>query len=116
MRLTAMHVQPESWRMYRNVWTGSNEFSHRNCYSLYGLCAASRHYGKRSHNFIGTDAFQEADITGITMPITKHSYLVRNVEDLPRIIHEAFHIANTGRKGPVLIDIPKDVSAEKTII
>ncbi|RIX52718.1 biosynthetic-type acetolactate synthase large subunit [Paenibacillus nanensis] len=64
---------------------------------------------------IGTDAFQEADITGITMPITKHSYLVRKVEDLPRIIHEAFHIANTGRKGPVLIDIPKDVSAAKTL-
>ncbi|MGP0586360.1 biosynthetic-type acetolactate synthase large subunit [Paenibacillus timonensis] len=66
-------------------------------------------------SLIGTDAFQEADITGITMPITKHSYLVRNVEDLPRIIHEAFHIANTGRKGPVLIDIPKDVSANKAL-
>jgi acetolactate synthase-1/2/3 large subunit len=64
---------------------------------------------------IGTDAFQEADITGITMPITKHSYFVRNVEDLPRIIKEAFHIASTGRKGPVLIDIPKDVSAHKMI-
>jgi acetolactate synthase-1/2/3 large subunit len=61
---------------------------------------------------IGTDAFQEADITGITMPITKHSYLVRDVRELPRIVHEAFHIANTGRKGPVLIDIPKDVSAQ----
>ncbi|WP_127586473.1 biosynthetic-type acetolactate synthase large subunit [Paenibacillus koleovorans] len=70
--------------------------------------------GNVATNFIGTDAFQEADITGITMPITKHSYLVRKVEDLPRIIHEAFHIANTGRKGPVLIDIPKDVSALKT--
>lgn len=66
-------------------------------------------------SLIGTDAFQEADITGITMPITKHSYLVRNVEDLPRVIHEAFHVANTGRKGPVLIDIPKDVSAAKTL-
>ncbi|WP_342438806.1 biosynthetic-type acetolactate synthase large subunit [Paenibacillus sp. FSL L8-0436] len=66
-------------------------------------------------SLIGTDAFQEADITGITMPITKHSYLVRDVEDLPRIIHEAFHIANTGRKGPVLIDIPKDVSAAKML-
>lgn len=62
---------------------------------------------------MGTDAFQEADIVGITMPITKHSYLVRKAEDLPRIIHEAFYIANTGRKGPVLIDIPKDVSAQK---
>ncbi|ASA19657.1 biosynthetic-type acetolactate synthase large subunit [Paenibacillus donghaensis] len=66
-------------------------------------------------SLIGTDAFQEADITGITMPITKHSYLVRDVEDLPRVIHEAFHIANTGRKGPVLIDIPKDVSAAHTL-
>lgn len=66
-------------------------------------------------SLIGTDAFQEADITGITMPITKHSYMVRDVEELPRIIHEAFHIANTGRKGPVLIDIPKDVSAAKTL-
>jgi len=64
---------------------------------------------------IGTDAFQEADIIGITMPITKHSYLVRDAADLPRIIHEAFHIANTGRKGPVLIDIPKDVSAAKAL-
>lgn len=71
--------------------------------------------GNVATNFIGTDAFQEADITGITMPITKHSYLVRDVEDLPRIIHEAFYIANTGRKGPVLIDIPKDVSAQKTL-
>ncbi|OPA76829.1 acetolactate synthase, large subunit, biosynthetic type [Paenibacillus selenitireducens] len=71
--------------------------------------------GNVATNFIGTDAFQEADITGITMPITKHSYLVRDVEDLPRIIHEAFHIASTGRKGPVLIDIPKDVSAKKTM-
>ncbi|MBW7475300.1 biosynthetic-type acetolactate synthase large subunit [Paenibacillus oenotherae] len=59
---------------------------------------------------MGTDAFQEADIICMTMPITKHSYLVRDVNELPRIIHDAFHLANTGRKGPVLIDIPKDVS------
>lgn len=71
--------------------------------------------GNVATSLIGTDAFQEADITGITMPITKHSYLVRDVKDLPRIIHEAFHIANTGRKGPVLIDIPKDVSAAMTL-
>ncbi|MEC2078024.1 biosynthetic-type acetolactate synthase large subunit [Metabacillus fastidiosus] len=63
---------------------------------------------------IGTDAFQEADIIGITMPITKHSYQVRDVKDLSTVIREAFHIASTGRKGPVLIDIPKDVSADKT--
>lgn len=61
----------------------------------------------------GTDAFQEADIFSMTMPITKHSYFVRDVRDLPRIVHEAFHIAGTGRKGPVLIDIPKDISNQK---
>ncbi|TNJ61391.1 biosynthetic-type acetolactate synthase large subunit [Paenibacillus hemerocallicola] len=64
---------------------------------------------------MGTDAFQEADIISITMSITKHSYLVRDVRDLPRIIHEAFHIAGTGRKGPVLIDIPKDVSNQNML-
>jgi acetolactate synthase-1/2/3 large subunit len=62
---------------------------------------------------IGKDAFQEADITGITMPITKHSFLVKNGEDLPRAIAEAFHIARSGRPGPVLIDIPLDVSLNK---
>ncbi|PWV95910.1 acetolactate synthase large subunit [Paenibacillus cellulosilyticus] len=64
---------------------------------------------------MGSDAFQEADIVSITMPITKHSYLVRDVKDIPRIVHEAFHIANTGRKGPVLIDIPKDISNHKML-
>ncbi len=58
---------------------------------------------------IGTDAFQEADITGITMPITKHNYLVKEVSDLPNILSEAFFLASTGRRGPVLIDIPKDI-------
>ncbi|MDP9496112.1 MAG: acetolactate synthase large subunit [Actinomycetota bacterium] len=58
---------------------------------------------------IGTDAFQEADIVGITMPITKHNVLVKSVEEVPRAIAEAFHLASTGRPGPVLVDIPKDV-------
>ena len=58
---------------------------------------------------IGTDAFQEADISGITMPIVKHNYLVTNGDDIPRVIAEAFHIAGTGRPGPVLVDVPKDV-------
>jgi len=58
---------------------------------------------------IGTDAFQEADVYGITGPVTKHNYLVKNVDDIPRVVAEAFHIASTGRPGPVLIDIPKDV-------
>jgi acetolactate synthase-1/2/3 large subunit len=60
---------------------------------------------------LGKDAFQEADIFGITMPVVKHSYLVKRTNDLPRIIRESFHIATTGRPGPVLIDIPKDISA-----
>ena len=59
---------------------------------------------------LGRDAFQEADITGITMPVTKHNYLVKRPQDVPRIIKEAFHIARTGRPGPVLVDIPKDVA------
>ncbi|MCK0472811.1 biosynthetic-type acetolactate synthase large subunit [Halalkalibacter sp. APA_J-10(15)] len=70
--------------------------------------------GNVASNLIGTDSFQEVDIVSITQPITKHSYLVREVSDLARIVKEAFHIAGTGRKGPVLIDIPKDISAAET--
>ena len=62
---------------------------------------------------IGNDAFQEADVTGITRPVTKRNYLVKNVKDLPRIINEAFIIATTGRPGPVLVDLPVDVSTNK---
>jgi acetolactate synthase-1/2/3 large subunit len=61
---------------------------------------------------VGTDAFQEVDITGITMPITKHNYLVKDPKKLPDIVKNAFHIASTGRPGPVLIDLPKDVASE----
>lgn len=63
---------------------------------------------------LGKDAFQEADITGITMPITKHNYLLKSADDIPRVIAEAFHIASTGRPGPVLVDIPMDVSLSQT--
>ena len=66
--------------------------------------------GQVATSVIGTDAFQEADIMGITTPITKHNYQVRDISDIPRIVKEAFHIANTGRKGPVLIDFPKNIS------
>lgn len=62
---------------------------------------------------IGTDAFQETDIYGITLPIVKHSYVVRDPKDMARIVAEAFHIASTGRPGPVLIDVPKDVALEE---
>ncbi len=63
---------------------------------------------------IGKDSFQEADITGITLPITKYGYLVKDIKELARCIHEAFYIATTGRPGPVIIDIPKDITAQKT--
>ncbi|MEK6645558.1 MAG: biosynthetic-type acetolactate synthase large subunit [Candidatus Firestonebacteria bacterium] len=65
-------------------------------------------------NLIGNDAFQEADFTGITRPITKHNYLVKNIKDLGRVIREAFYIASTGRKGPVVVDIPVDISRAET--
>jgi acetolactate synthase-1/2/3 large subunit len=66
--------------------------------------------GQVPTHLIGSDAFQEADTTGIFMPITKHSYLVTDAADIPRVMKEAFHIARTGRPGPVLVDIPKDIA------
>ena len=66
--------------------------------------------GQVATTVIGTDAFQEADIIGITQPITKHNYQVKDVADFPRIINEAFHIASTGRPGPVVVDIPKNIA------
>jgi len=64
---------------------------------------------------LGKDAFQEADVFGVTMPVVKHSYLVRDVKDLSRIVKEAFHLASTGRPGPVLVDLPKDVVSEEWV-
>lgn len=65
--------------------------------------------GQVPTHLIGNDAFQEADTTGITRPCTKHNYLVKDVDSLARTIHEAFHVARSGRPGPVVIDLPKDV-------
>lgn len=70
--------------------------------------------GQVTSSAIGKDAFQETDIQGITIPITKHNYLVTNVDDLPYVLTEAFHLARTGRMGPVLVDIPKDVFTART--
>lgn len=67
--------------------------------------------GQVARSVIGTDAFQESDILGITTPITKYNYQIKDISDLPRIVNEAFHIASTGRPGPVVIDIPKNISA-----
>lgn len=70
--------------------------------------------GNVSCSLLGLDSFQEVDITGITMPVTKHNYIVKDVTKLAEVIREAFKIANSGRKGPVLIDIPKDITAAVT--
>ena len=67
--------------------------------------------GQTITSMLGKDAFQEADVFGLTMPVVKHSYLIKNPNDIPRIVKEAFHIASTGRPGPVLMDIPKDISS-----
>ena len=65
--------------------------------------------GQVPTHLIGNDAFQEADTTGITRPCTKHNYLVKDMRDLPRVMHEAFHVALSGRPGPVVVDLPKDI-------
>jgi acetolactate synthase I/II/III large subunit len=70
--------------------------------------------GQVATHLIGNDAFQEADTTGITRPATKHNYLVKRAEDLARVVHEAFHVARSGRPGPVVIDLPKDIVIGKT--
>ncbi len=70
--------------------------------------------GQVGRPMIGTDAFQEADIAGITLPITKHNFLVQEAADIPQAIAEAFHLASTGRPGPVLVDLPKDILQERT--
>jgi len=69
--------------------------------------------GQVSRGAIGKDAFQECDITGVTLPVTKHNYLVMDINDIPRVIKEAFYIAKSGRPGPVLVDIPKDLFTEE---
>lgn len=69
--------------------------------------------GQVNTSLIGKDAFQEADITGITMPITKHNYLIKRSKDIPRVFREAFYIARTGRPGPVLIDLPRDITVDE---
>ena len=66
--------------------------------------------GQVPYSVIGTDAFQECDTVGITMPITKHNWLVTDANDIPRVVREAFHVATTGRPGPVLVDLPKDIA------
>src|SRR4029078_4530093 len=67
--------------------------------------------GERARDVLGRDVFQEADACGMTMPIVKHSFMIQHPTEIPRAVHEAFHIARTGRPGPVLIDMPQDLTA-----
>ena len=69
--------------------------------------------GQVPYSVIGTDAFQECDTVGITMPITKHNWLITDAQDIPRVVREAFHVATTGRPGPVLVDVPKDIAMQE---
>src|SRR5918992_48396 len=71
--------------------------------------------GQVPTHLIGNDAFQECDTVGITRPCTKYNYLVKSIVDLPRVLHEAFHIARSGRPGPVVVDIPKDIQFAKGV-
>src|SRR4249920_2674734 len=71
--------------------------------------------GQVPTHLIGNDAFQEADTVGITRPCTKHNYLVKNPDDLARVIHESFHVARSGRPGPVVVDLPKNVQMAKAV-
>ncbi|MBI5428150.1 MAG: biosynthetic-type acetolactate synthase large subunit [Nitrospinae bacterium] len=71
--------------------------------------------GQVPSTVLGSDAFQETDILGATFPLVKHSYLIQNIDDIPQVVHEAFHIARTGRPGPVLVDLPKNIQQQETI-
>ncbi len=71
--------------------------------------------GQVPTSVIGSDAFQEADVVGATLPMVKHSYMVQNINEIPQVIHEAFHIASTGRPGPVLVDLPKNIQQQETV-
>ena len=95
--------------MHGNVRAGRDESGDGDCGRFPGLGPMVAISGQVYKTLIGRGAFQEADVFGMTLPVVKHSYLVTDINDIPRIVNEAFHIAQTGRPGPVLIDIPKDV-------
>ena len=84
----------------RDERPGRDQHGHRHRERLHGLDPDGGLTAQVAHAVIGTDAFQESDITGITLPITKHNYLVKDAAELPEVIKEAFHIATTGRPGP----------------
>ncbi len=94
-----------------NIRSGSNQPCNRNCNSIHGFCTPCCDHCNVNVSLLGKDSFQEVDIAGITMPITKHNFIVKDVKKLADTIRRAFKIAKTGRPGPVLVDIPKDVTA-----
>ena len=98
--------------MHGDQRPGSDQPYYRYRHRLYGLHPHGAITGQVPSHLLGRDIFQEVDITGAVAPFSKHSYLVKNANDIPRVIKEAFHIASTGRPGPVLIDIPIDVQEQ----
>ena len=104
-----MPVPRESQALYSLRRTRRNQCSNRSHRCSNGQYSISRINGQVPTFMIGSDAFQEADTVGITRPCTKHNWLVKDTNELAEVIHEAFHVATSGRPGPVLVDIPKDV-------
>ena len=94
----------------RHLGAGRDQPGHGDRRRDDGLGADRVHHRPGATDLIGTDGFQEADVTGITLPIVKHSFLVTDPRQIPEYIHAAFHIASTGRPGPVLVDVPQDLS------
>jgi hypothetical protein len=106
-RLRARHRQGR--RLLRHLRPRRHQPRHRPRRRHDGFHPHRRHHRPGHSKLIGSDAFQEADTFGITRSCTKHNFMVKNVQELPQIVHEAFYIAASGRPGPVLVDIPKDV-------
>ncbi len=95
--------------MYRHVWSSATNLITGLADALLDSIPVVAITGQVSAPFIGTDAFQEVDVLGLSLACTKHSFLVQSLEELPRIMAEAFDVASSGRPGPVLVDIPKDI-------
>ena len=110
-RLRARHGK--DGRMYRHIRPGSDQPCDGNCDGVHGFRSPCGDHGERDGCKLGQGQFPEVDIAGITMPVTKHNYIVKDIGKLASTIREAFYIASSGRKGPVLIDIPKNIQTEQ---
>ena len=110
-RLRARHGK--DGRLPRHIRAGRDQPRDGHRDGVHGFRAPRGHHGQRDRSNLGRDSFQEVDIAGITMPVTKHNYIVKDIGKLAATVREAFYIANCGRKGPVLIDIPKNIQTEQ---